>query len=103
MRLLAHPFRLGPNGAAVTVEQGSDAAHAQEIAALLLTVRGERDLVPAFGISNPVLTGQPVDLAEVNAGVGLFGPDVEIVALTTTVLDATTERLVVTWRDPQEV
>lgn len=88
-RILSHPFRLGPNGTAATVEQDSDAGDAEQIAALALTVRGERELVPAFGISDPALQGIiPEELA---AGVGRFGPPVRIHSVTARPLDELTQ------------
>lgn len=100
VRLLSHPFRLGADGAVVTVEQGSDQAVAQEIGALIATIRGERQAVPAFGISDPVFSS--VDLAEVTAGLALFGPLVDVTGLDVTYPDSTTERVVVSWQTPQE-
>lgn len=99
MRLLAHPFRLAGDGTAATVEQGSDAATAQALGALVATVRGERDDVPAFGVTDP--TFGALDLAEVIAGVALFGPAVEITGLTSDYVDDQTQRVVLTWQTPE--
>lgn len=87
-RLLAHPLRLLPNGALTTVEAGTDAAHAQELAALIGTRRGERELVPGFGITDPAFAG--LDDAELAAQVDVFGPPVIITNIATTYNDAGT-------------
>ena len=72
MDLLAHPFRLGPDGRAVTVPEGSDDAIAQAIAVTALTRKGERLLVPDFGLAEP--TFADLDVAELNAALDTFGP-----------------------------
>jgi hypothetical protein len=81
-QLLSHPFRILPSGRAATVEQGSDEAHAEQLAVLLLTRRGERDLVPGFGVSDPVFAG--FDPAEIAAGVSAYGPPVQIESIDVT-------------------
>jgi hypothetical protein len=48
--LLAFPFRVSDFGSAVTVEQGEDAYYDEQIAAILLTIRGERPMRDTFGI-----------------------------------------------------
>ena len=99
MRLLAHPFRLAANGSAATVEADTDEAIAQGIAILCLTGKGERDLVPDYGITDPV--GQGIDLAEVNVGLADFGPPVTVTALNVTHPDDRTERVELVY-DSQE-
>jgi hypothetical protein len=71
-RILSHPFRLALTGAAATVEQDTDQADAEQIAVLALTVRGERPLVPGFGVTDPV--GGGFTPAELIAGVTMYGP-----------------------------
>lgn len=81
MDVLSHPFRLGPTGSAVTVLDGSTDANVEAIAVLALTRKGERILVPAFGITDPAF--DEVDPAELNAGLATFGPeDVTVVDVT---------------------
>ena len=70
--LLAHPFRVGPDGAVVTVAEGSDDAIAQAIAVTALTRKGERPYVPDFGVTEP--TFADLDVAELNAALDTFGP-----------------------------
>ena len=75
--LLSHPIRLDPTGRRfATVDQGSDQHHAEALAVLLETRRGERPLAPTFGTSDP--TFSTVDAAELTAAVATFGPPVTI-------------------------
>lgn len=74
--ILSHPFRLAPSGSVATVEQDTAAADAEQIAVLILTRTGERPLVPAFGISDPVFA--ELNPAEVLAGIATYGPPVDI-------------------------
>lgn len=76
MELLSHPFRLRPNGEVATVEQGSDEANAEQLAVLVLTRIGERELAGGFGITDPTFAG--LAPSEVAAGVAAFGPDIDI-------------------------
>lgn len=95
MRVLAHPFRLGPDKTVVTVDQNSDAAIGQLIGSLVSTVRGERGLVRTFGVSDPQFS--TLDEAEVSAGLALHGPAVQILSVEVTYPDLMTERAVITW------
>jgi hypothetical protein len=78
MRLLSHPFRLLPNGAAATVEEDSEAGDREGLVHIALTVRGERHMAPDFGINDPTFTG--FDPGDVAACASVFGPAVEIVS-----------------------
>jgi hypothetical protein len=78
-RILSYPFRLLPSGAIATVEQTSDAGNAEQIAVLCLTRPGERPLVPAFGIEDP--TFGDLAIADLVAGLQMYGPDVEVTAI----------------------
>ena len=80
-RILAFPFRLGRDGSVVTVEQETIEAHAQQVAAYLLTVVGERPLVPGFGISDPTFELDGLEEAEVRAAVAQFGPPIDVVGV----------------------
>ena len=73
MDVLSHPFRLGPDGSAVTVLDGGPDANAEAVAVLAMTRKGERVLVPSFGITDPAFA--EVDPAELNAGLATFGPE----------------------------
>ena len=81
MRLLSHPFRLA-GGTVATIDQDSDEATAEGIAVLVLTRKGERTLVPEFGVSDP--TFRTLSEAEVNVGIADFGPASEVTGLTIT-------------------
>lgn len=94
--VIAHPFRLDASGRVAVVEQGSDDHHAQALAVLLSTRRGERPLAPLFGTSDP--TFAEVDAAELAAQVALFGPPVTITDVSTTYSpDGTTADTVVSF------
>lgn len=97
MRLLAHPFRLSPAGAAVTVEDGSDESDAQAIAVLVSTRLGERGLAPDYGVDDPVFGDlEPADIA---AGLAEFGPPLTITDVDITVVDDTHEDVVIYYTD----
>lgn len=91
MDVLAFPLRLDHTGALATVDQFSDAGEAQLIAALVTTVRGEREMAPAFGVTDPAF--DTIERAEVEAGLELFGPDVVIDAVETRYLSDTTQEV----------
>lgn len=56
-RVLSYPFRVGTDGSLGTVDEATDQADVEEVAMVLLTVRGERPLVPAYGIEDPAFVG----------------------------------------------
>ena len=55
--LLSLPFRVSPAGQAVTVEQGDDEYYRQQIAAILLTIQGERILTEELGMPDMAFSG----------------------------------------------
>lgn len=75
-RSLSHPFRLDANGAAVTVDQATDAANAEALAVLVLTRPGERPVFAGFGLADPAFSG--FRLEDLTAAVELWGPDVAV-------------------------
>lgn len=91
--LIAYPFRLSAAGDVVTVEEGTDEQHAQEIAVGVLTRRGERPLVPDFGIADPVFVG--FDEEALLLQIDLFGPPVEVTAVEVTAVNDRTQSVVV--------
>ena len=99
MDLLSHPFRLEPSGDVATVEDDTDEAYAEGIAVLALTRRGERVLVPGFGITDPLF--DRVALADLNIGLTDYGPPVRITDVTTVPVSDVAERVVLTYA-PQE-
>lgn len=90
-RLLSYPFRVGPSGTAVTVEQGSDRAHGEELAVLVLTRLGERILAPDYGVDDPIF--DELRLEDVSAGVAMFGPPVDVAELETVFTDDRTQEV----------
>lgn len=96
MQLLAHPFRLVA-GKLATVRADSDDAITQLLTVLVTTRRGERQLVPAFGITDPTFAG--IDVAEINAGLAMFGPQVTVVASASHQVDGQTDALTLSWQD----
>lgn len=91
MELLSHPFRLQRNGSVATVTDGTDEANAEGIAILAMTRKGERDLVPDFGLADPTFDG--VTLADLNVGLIDYGPAVEVTDLTFTYPNDWTQRV----------
>lgn len=84
--ILSHPFRLGPGGQAVTVDQDSDAGHAEQLAVLVMTRRGERPLALDFGLPDPAFRG--IEPGELTAAVDRWGPPVLLASIDTTTVDA---------------
>jgi hypothetical protein len=91
--LLSYPFRLTAAGSVQTVEEGSDEQLAQELAVAVLTRQGERTLVPAFGVADPVFDGFEPDALRLH--VELFGPPVELDAVDVRYLSDTRQDVVV--------
>lgn len=96
--VLSHPFRLTPTGVAATVLDGSSVANGEAIAVLALTRRGERTLVPTFGVTDPAF--DDLDPAELNAGLTTFGPEgVTVTDVTTDYPSDTTAAIVIEFED----
>jgi hypothetical protein len=79
MELLAHPLRLSGSRFA-TVTDGTEAADCDAVARMVLTHRGEVELVPAFGISDLTFSGPEAGLGitQLNACASMFGPPVTV-------------------------
>lgn len=75
MRVLSFPFRVR-GGRIVLTDQGSDVQHVELVAVTVLTRKGERPLVPDFGITDPVFNA--LDQAELRAALATYGPDVDV-------------------------
>lgn len=88
MRCISHPFRLGPTGRVVTVDQDSDQFVAEQIAVLLTTRPGERALEPSFGLPDPAFDG--IDPSLVQAAVTAFVPSAQVSDVTVTYRDDST-------------
>ena len=91
MELLSHPFRLAPNGSVATVTDGTDAADAEGLAILALTLKGERIMVPTFGVTDPV--ADSLSVAELNVGLQDFGPNVTVSGVHVTHPSDSTQRV----------
>ncbi len=98
-RVLAHPFRLQGQHVAV-VEEGSDDGLAQMVAVIATTRRGEREMVPGFGVSDP--TFDALSAAELNAALAMFGPPVQIDDIAAGAVDDVTEEAVITFAPVEE-
>lgn len=76
MELLSLPFRIGANGRAERIWQGSD-AHAQQQAVQFVSTRvGELAMSPLYGLQDPAF--RVVDAAEVVVGMATFHPEVSL-------------------------
>lgn len=101
MRLLSYPFRLTPAGDVATVEEGTEDAAAEDLAVLILTRKGERSLVPDYGITDP--TFRSLNLAELAVGVTDYGPaGVTVDDVAVTYPTDSLERIELTLSLPQE-
>lgn len=90
--VLAFPFRLAGDSVA-TVTDDRD----QLVALLATTRRGERPLVPAYGVSDPVFGS--IDVAELNAGLAMFGPSVQITGIAEEIVDDRTVSTVISYTE----
>lgn len=86
-QILAFPFALAMDGTIATVPQGSDIANAQQIAALIYTIEGERPMAPGFGINDTAFSG--IKPGIIAAKVALYGPNVDIDSVTATQVSET--------------
>lgn len=99
MDLLSFPPRLRPDGTFATVEDGSDDANREAIALLCLTRKGERPLVPDYGITDPVAS--ELDVAELNAALETFGPPLLVTDADVTYPDDRTALVVLNYVSPE--
>lgn len=93
--LLSWPFRLAPNGSAVTWPDNSNAYHAEEIGQMVTTRQGERVLVPSFGLSDPAFAY--VDPQELAIKVGQHGIPARILDVTTNQISEGKQEVVVSF------
>ncbi len=94
---LSFPFRLAPDGSAVTVGYGTDPEIDEAIAVLVLTGIGERPMRPAFGIPDPTYAG--LHTGDMQVGLDDYGPAGVIIqeVITESVTD-TIDRAKIAWR-----
>lgn len=102
MRVLRYPFAIDAAGAAITVDQWSDAQARGITEAVVRTIRGEREMAPDFGTSDPVARG--VDRDELWAAVELCEPDLRVVDVVVDEVAGTVQavRVSAVWRDDEE-
>jgi hypothetical protein len=100
MELLSHPFRLDPAGAAATVTEGTEVEIEEALSILVSTRKRERELVPDFGVTDP--TFAELDLAEMNAALAVFGPDVVVSRLRRSPRTDIAEDVELEWRLPDD-
>lgn len=76
--MLSDPLRLTPNGSLATVDDASVEGQQELVAALIMTRRGERLLLPGYGITDPAFREfEPTELA---AQVAQWVPGVELLS-----------------------
>jgi len=81
--VISHPFRFSRTGEVVTLEDETTAANREGVLVTALTGKGERPMVPDFGIEDPPFS--EVDMVELDACCALYGPPgVRIADVTTT-------------------
>jgi len=73
--LLSYPFRTAPDGTIAKTPEGEE-YYAQELVNLILTTPGERQLVPDYGITDPVF--DHLNTVELLGKVEMYGPPVSI-------------------------
>lgn len=91
--LLSFPFRISSYGSAVTVEQGEENYYDEQIAAILLTIRGERPMRDTFGI--PDIPYRGFAYSAFSAQVKQEMPELTNLKATITPLDDRTEEVTV--------
>lgn len=94
--LLAHPFRIGPDGRCVTVIQGSDQQYNQLIAVTVGTRQGEREMCLPFGLVEAGWRG--VFAEDVQAAVDQFGPPIVVGTVMVTVVDGVEQVASLHWQ-----
>jgi hypothetical protein len=91
MDLLSHPFRLTPSGAVATVEDGTEEAYVEQVAVTAMTIKGERDLAPDFGVTDP--TAAELDVDELNVTLADFEVPVTVAVTDTAYPSNTVQRV----------
>lgn len=81
--IVSFPFRLSPTRSLAVVEQESANGYAEQVAATCLTLKGERLLVPGFGLTDATFTLGGLEVAEIRANIEQFGPPVDVDSIET--------------------
>lgn len=77
-KLLAFPITISGNGSMGTINDGED-YYAQELACLVGTQIGERELVPGYGVPEVMLS--TIDRMNLGSQCEIYGPPIKIVRL----------------------
>ncbi len=93
---LAVPFAIGTDGAALTVDQDSEADVASCVSALVGTRPTERIMVPSYGIADPTFTG--LDRVAVADAIAAWEPRADVTITVGDTTDAGTEAMSITVR-----
>lgn len=94
-RLISFPFRIDPTGSIATVEQDGDAEVDEQIALAMLTKPGERIQAPTFGVADPAFVRFAVGALQRHCDD--FGPEVDIVTVSTSRPAEGREEVVINW------
>lgn len=97
---ISHPFRLTLAGDVATCDPGSDQEAAEAVIAIISTIGpsadgtapGERALVPGLGLADPTFGSGVLDVAGINAQLGLHGP-ADVAVTDATITDLTPGRV----------
>lgn len=93
--LISFPFRIAPNGSAVTRPDDTPEYYAEEITQMVATRVGERPLVPGFGIADP--TFSYLDPNELAIKCGTYAIPVRIVDVETQIVGDGKQDVLVTY------
>lgn len=74
--LIGFPFRVTNTGSVAVRSDGSEQCYTEELAILMLTKPGERELVPQYGISDPSF--DDFTKSELLQRANMFCPDIQI-------------------------
>jgi hypothetical protein len=94
--LISFPFRLSGSGSVTTRDDGDLDYLGEELAQLIRTNPGERELVPTYGVNDPAFS--TLDEGMLASQVDTFGPPIVIESVTTRFLSDTIQDVVVAFR-----
>ena len=95
-QLISFPMRLQSNGRIALVEQDSEDHIGEELAILVLSRPGERDLVPTFGIEDPAFEGG-LSMEEISSQATVFSIPANIIEVHARPTDDTNVDVLVTF------
>lgn len=98
--ILSHPFRLESSGVVAVVADGTTRANAEGVAVIAGTIRGEREVVPDFGVTDPAFGH--LDPVEVQVCLNLYGPaGVVVTRVNSTPVDDRTAKVTLSFEENQ--